>query len=314
MNILIKMIFGSYLYGTAIEGVSDKDFKGVFMPEFSDILLARVSKSYQTSTKNGDGKNTTSDVDSEFYSLHYFIELACQGQTVALDMLHAPESMCLISSHIWRDIVAQRHLFYTRNLDSFIGYARRQASKYGIKGSRLSAASSVIDFLKRCSPFETLGYYWEELPLSEHIFKHPGQATNNNLREYEVCGRKFQETASISYVLPIIEKFYANYGDRARQAAENKNIDWKAISHAYRAALQVKQILTEKTITFPLPQAAYLRDIKTGKLDYSTVVAPELEKLMAEVEALSLKSDLPERVDRAYWDYFIKEAIRRYYW
>jgi len=61
----------------------------------------------------------------------------------------------------------------------------------------------------------------------------------------------------------------------------------------------------EKTITFPLKEAVFLRDVKQGKLNYIEEVAPILEDLMVEVEELSVNSDFPEKVDKEYWDGFI---------
>jgi hypothetical protein len=111
--------------------------------------------------------------------------------------------------------------------------------------------------------------------------------------------------------LPIISKFYDDYGHRAKLAAENKNIDWKALSHALRAALQTKEILTDGTITFPLKDAPFLLKVKSGQLDYTNEVAPALESLMDEVESLVNKSDLPEKVDIDYWNHFICETIEK---
>ena len=85
-------------------------------------------------------------------------------------------------------------------------------------------------------------------------------------------------------------------------AAENKNIDWNAVSHALRAAYQTREILTENNITYPLKTAPFLMKVKQGELDYLTEVAPVLGALMEEVEALSLRSTLPEEVDRKFWD------------
>ena len=89
-------------------------------------------------------------------------------------------------------------------------------------------------------------------------------------------------------------------------------IDWKAVSHALRAAYQVRQLLTGGTITFPLREAEYLRDVKQGKYHYINQIAPHLEELMNEVEELSLKSTLPEKVDRKFWDQFIIDAVEKY--
>lgn len=307
MNI-VKMYFGSHLYGTATED-SDLDYKGVFLPSKEQIFLGNIPKSYSYNTKKDDSKNTKDDVDSEIYSLHYFVKLACEGQTVAIDMLHAPKNMIIEKSEIWDNIVYHKDKFYTRNLKAFIGYARRQASKYGIKGSRLSAAKEFIDFLKSYREEIPLKEVWDLLPTGEHIHF---DIDPNGLRVYQICGKKFQETARVGYILPIMEKFYDSYGKRAKQAEENKGIDWKAVSHAIRAALQVRQLLTEHTITFPLENADYLLKVKQGNVDYTTEAAPYLEQLMDEVEKLTEKSTLPMKPDKKFWDQFIIDTVESY--
>lgn len=308
-NLIVKMIFGSHLYGTNTPR-SDMDYKGVFMPTAEEILLGKIPRSINSSTKKrGDDKNSAEDVDTEFYSLHYFISLACEGETAALDMLHAPANMLIESSPIWDEIVANREKFYTKNLKAFIGYARRQASKYGIKGSRLNDAKTVLDFLMSKNQSLRLSNIWAELPTGEHIFKQPPNV--NGERMYEVCGRKINESAHVSYSLDIVKRFHDAYGERAKQAADNKGIDWKAVSHALRAAYQVRQILTEGTITFPLKEAGFLILVKNGAYGYLDEVAPELEALMNEVENLAEKSTLPEKADRKYWERFIIKHARQ---
>jgi hypothetical protein len=305
---IVRMKFGAHLYGTDTPD-SDLDIKGVFLPSKRDILLATVPKCYNFTTGDQIGKNTSADTDIELYSLNYFIDLACQGQTVALDMLHAPDEMLLETSAIWHSIVSNRSAFYTRNLSSFINYARRQASKYGIKGSRLNAVQSVLDIMKKADGESRLRELWDDLPRNEHCIERGKDP--NGMRQYEVCGKIFQESAKVGYVIPILEKFMESYGQRARLAASNTDIDWKAVSHALRAAYQVRELLTDNTITFPLKDAKFLMDVKTGSLDYLTVVAPALEALMEEVEELSSHSDLPEECDRAMWEDFICETIER---
>ena len=308
MRIIVQMKFGAHLYGTATSD-SDLDYKGIFLPTKEQLLLGRVPKSHNYSTGKDDSRNTKTDVDTELYSLHYFIKLACAGQTVAMDMLHAPDSMILEKSKIWDEIVKNKQRFYTKNLKSFIDYARRQASKYGIKGSRINAALQVLEILKKEDPWKKMREVWSRLPRIEHCYDVAPDP--NGLRQYQVCGKSFQESATIGYVIPIIEKFYDEYGRRARLAAENRNIDWKAVSHALRAAYQTKEILTENTINFPLRNAGFLKKVKQGKLDYLSEVGPLLETLMEEVESLSLTSSLPEAVDRKFWDKFICETLER---
>lgn len=310
MNIIVKMVFGSHLYGTSNEN-SDTDYKGIFLPTEDQIILNKVPKSYNETTGKNNSKNSSDDVDTEIYSLHYFLTLACEGQTVAFDMLHAPEDVIIEKSDTWDSIVSERHRFYTRNLKAFVGYARRQAAKYGVKGSRLSSVKFVIDFLNELDNEKQLKDYWDELPQFEHVYKNT--VDKNGLRLYEVCGKNFQETTRIGYVVPILEKFYTSYGARAKQAEQNEGIDWKAISHAMRAALQTKQLLTENTIKFPLKEADYLKKVKSGQVDYLTEALPYLESLMGDVELLSKESDLPEKVDRNYWDRFIIDVVKKHY-
>jgi hypothetical protein len=156
----------------------------------------------------------------------------------------------IVNTDIWKHIVKNREKFYTKNLSSFINYARRQASKYGIKGSRLNAVSQVISVFEKLDENNKLKDIWDMLPINEYC--HDVGLNPNGVRQYQVCGKTFQETVSIGYVLPILRNFYNEYGHRAKLAAENKNIDWKAISHALRAAIQTKEILVNGTITFPM--------------------------------------------------------------
>jgi hypothetical protein len=57
------------------------------------------------------------------------------------------------------------------------------------------------------------------------------------------CDFSYEISFDVQFV-GIRVKFYDDYGHRAKLASENKNVDWKAISHALRAAIQTKEILT----------------------------------------------------------------------
>jgi len=149
LNVIMKCVFGSHLYGTSTLS-SDKDLKQIFLPSKEEILLGKIHKSYSCNTKSSSAsfKNTNEDVDIESYSLHYFIKLALEGQTVAFDMLHVPDSMLLVTSDIWKIMVANREKFYTKNIKAFVGYANNQASKYGLRSGRLGNIIQVIKVLE----------------------------------------------------------------------------------------------------------------------------------------------------------------------
>jgi predicted nucleotidyltransferase len=313
-DIIVKTIFGSQLYGTNTKD-SDLDYKSIFLPSKEEIFLNKIPKSVNKSIKQSHSiKNIKGDIDIELYSLHYFIKLACDGQTVALDMLHTPDNMVLETSEIWKNIVKERYRFYTKNLKAFIGYAKRQASKYSIKGERLIESKKLLDILNNYKKNNhgdiKLSVLWNLLPEGEYLKKSKNEYTD--LNEYEVCGRKVQETASVNYALEVFNKYYENYGKRAKLAEKNEGIDWKAISHCLRVSYELKQILTENTITFPLKEAEFLKDVKQGKLNFKKEVSPLIDNLFEEIEELNEKSNLPKKVDRKYWDNFLINVIEKY--
>ena len=304
---IVYMKFGSHLYGTDTKD-SDTDYKGVFIPSPRDVLLGRIPKTLHTSTGNPLLKNTPKDVDVEWFSLHQFLKLACEGQTVAIDMLHAPLSWADHYTDVWHQLHVRRHAFHTKNLKAFVGYARKQAAKYGIKGSRLSAVRDTINLLEMLPDKSTrLGDIWDVLRCasSEHI----RTLVVGERRFLEVCGRKLQDTLSAELALEPLRRFEENYGHRAEQAARNEGIDWKAVSHAIRAAIELRSIFMTGEIVFPLIAADYLLKIKRGELDYLTAVGPRLEALMEELEELAANSTLPDKVDRRYWDDWLIQVM-----
>jgi predicted nucleotidyltransferase len=144
--VVIDTIFGSHLYGTNDEN-SDMDYKRIVIPDKRDVILGRVFKSRHENTKSGDGKNTRDDTDVETISLHYFFKLLCEGQTMALDILHAePEDGK--DTDVWRALRENREMFYTSKMSAFMGYAQHQAAKYGLRSGRLGNVREVIKFLK----------------------------------------------------------------------------------------------------------------------------------------------------------------------
>lgn len=292
------MVFGSHLYGTATPS-SDKDFKGVYLPSLNDMLLGKFPKSINENTKlNSTEKNTSEDTDKETYSLHYFLELARKGETVALDMLHAPRGAWTAHTWQWEYLVDHRAMFYTRNLSSLVGYARKQAAKYGVKGSRLAEAKAVLDVLKANHPANKVSAIRSSLPTGEYC----GMRYLQDAAFYEVCGKKLTLNASCGHYVPMMEKFVENYGARAKQAESNEGVDWKAISHAFRAAYQVRDILMYGDFTYPLQETEFLRSVKSGSLHFKNEVAPKLDTLMDEVEGLSKSSKLPDAVDEKLVD------------
>ena len=61
--------------------------------------------------------------------------------------------------------------------------------------------------------------------------------------------------------------------------------------------------------TYPLPETEFIKRVKSRAMHFANEVGPQLDSLMEELEALSNASTLPVKVDRAYWDAWLVNAL-----
>ncbi|WEU67870.1 thioredoxin [Escherichia phage Killian] len=335
MKTVMKSYFGSHLYGTSTPE-SDVDFKEIFVPPARDILIGNVKEHMSKNTNNTSSKNTKDDIDHELYSLKYFFKLAADGETVALDMLHTPPELVVKSDlpDVWKFIQDNRSRFYTTNMKSYLGYVRKQASKYGVKGSRLAALRDVLKVVnqipdqwvdyredgtqgQRRTKIVDIKHRLPENEFCEWVF-HNHEKTGPQTF-YTVLGRKYQTTLSLIELKQSLNKLDAEYGERARKAEANEGIDWKALSHAYRAGYQLMEIYQTGDLAFPLREASIIKLIKAGELPFKEV-QELLEDTVDLVEVLAIqaaKNGMPDKVDMKFWDKFVEEVYlenhRSYY-
>ena len=316
MKKIVRMVFGSHMYGLDTPN-SDMDYKGIYLPELDDLLLGTAAKNISHSTGNDDSKNTADDIDDDWYSLGEFLKLATKGETVALDMLHVNPDLVSVEidpdyGYIWEELVSNRHKFYTKNLKAYMGYVKRQAAKYGLKGSRISAMREAIAALNKVPGNEIPLYtIWDSLPENEYAHKIELPGANDVMNNfYEVNGKKYQDTNTIEYTLERIEKALSGYGARALLAEKNEGVDWKAVSHALRAGYQLRGVLQNGLFGYPLAETEFLRGVKSGELDYKTEVSPVLEALVEEIDELVLTADLPDKVDTKHWNNWLLDVYR----
>jgi RNA repair pathway DNA polymerase beta family len=317
---VVKIKFGSHLYGTTTP-TSDMDFKSVFIPTREEILLQRVPGSRTKGpAKVGDGvKNQPGDIDFESYSLSRYLALLMDGQTVAIDMLFAPESHQEYTSPTWRYVYDNRKRFLTKKSAAFLGYCRQQANKYGIKGSRVAAAKEASMLFKEELILRGNTAKVAEIPEAilrtiegEHTTFEmlPMSSKPGDLGMFiNCCGRKVSYTSSIKQAAEVFTRIYENYGDRAKQAESNQGVDWKALSHAVRVGHEALELLYTGNVTLPLPPKSQqlVLAIKQGKLEYQAV-ADIIEELLERVELASVESDLREVPDYEFADELVLQV------
>jgi hypothetical protein len=319
MDLIMEIRFGSHLYGTATLK-SDLDFKAVCIPDARDILLQRVRDNIGISPDKEPGeRNSPGDVDREIFSLQRYLSLLAEGQTMALDMLFAPDSaMTMVPAPLWREVQMNAHRLVTRRASAFLRYCRQQANKYGIKGSRITVARQVLAVLEAAeAAYGTtakLAVAETEMNAFEAGADHSAfvdlpTPSGQVVRHLEVCGKKMPFTSSIKSAREIAQRLVDEYGQRALQAEQNQGIDWKALSHAVRVGREALELFTTGTITFPLACASEILSIKRGELKYESV-AETIEKLLVQVEAAAESSNLPDAPDQAFIDDLVARAYR----
>lgn len=322
MNKILTTTFGSHIYGTDTPK-SDTDIKGIFIPDAQDILLCKAPKNVTTNTKADDSlKNTSSDVDTEYFAVHNFLNQLLQGQTFALDMIFTPQKHYLQDSDEWQEILKYRDQFIHKDIKPFFGYARQQAAKYGVKGSRMNVIRLALNLFKQFDAKKTLGHYATELEVftkqvNEEFVKNMNDrelvklfkkddSTEPDIVYIEICDKQAQYTAKVQLVIDMLQKMEKNFGERARLAALNEGVDFKALSHAVRVGREAIELLNTGHITFPRPEAKLLLDIKTEQLPY-VQVAPMIEDIFQELLEAEKNSKLPSAPNKLLADKIIKE-------
>lgn len=317
MKVLVKCVAGSHLFGTNTEN-SDKDYKGVYIPDADSILLGNYKDSKQYTTGDENSKNSKEDIDVELYSIRKFFKMLKNGDTAAIELLFTPEELIIEKDPLWDEIVKHRDDFLTSKVTGMIGYARQQAHKYGIKGSRMGELNNIITKLKEIEKLFSfanpkLKHAWLDVVQAVDGFDHvhiielevSKNMQNVTVPALDILGKKFDHHCTFPYVLGILKKVYNNYGQRAREAKKNNGIDWKALSHAARVMFQGQELLEHGYVTLPLKpeERDIVMKIKKGEMDYK-LVAPIIEKGLEDLEkakdntslAKEFNSDLANKI------------------
>lgn len=322
MKTIVRIKFGSHLYGTETPA-SDVDYKSIFIPSAHDILLQRTKKSISSHRSKAESeKNYAGEIDEEAYSLQRYLQLAAEGQTVALDMLFATSWATIgTATEIWSEIQHNKHRLITRKSAAFLGYCRQQANKYGIKGSRVAAVENALELLDEtcrllsshsklgeiANAIESLCARNEHMSILDIEGAQDITGARRTVRHWEVCNRKMPYTQTIKASYEVMRRLYEEYGHRARQAEINLGVDWKALYHAVRVGRQAIELLLTGNVTFPRPEREHLLEIKTGQLEYKSV-SEEIENLLHQVEVATEISNLPLSPDHQWIENFVTKV------
>ena len=284
---------------------------------------------------NGNRDNLKK-IDVKIFSLQKFIQLCSKADTNALDLLF---SMDTTSEDLWqyrkmgnvygehKSIIRYIHenrdkLINTDRLESPITYAFKQATKYGLKGERLK----VLEIVKQKALWlKKRGLFDLRTPVVGDIVDYSDlmelDIPNNHLRidvldnkgkkeKYLfVCGVQHQFNLELDkFIKRIEEKINKEYTSQRTIDAADGN-DWKALSHAIRVLLEIKELLDTGNIQFPLKDKDFLLDIKLGKVpreEIDNYFEKELQDILVRVQS----NELNWKYDEEFWDKFILEEYK----
>jgi len=225
------------------------------------------------------------------------MKLLAKGETNAIDLLYASTYSAMVvyptspSAELVSLLNNHDKFFDVKNCNSYVGYCIGQARKYGVKGSRMGAVKKVLvclDAYIQAYPSQVnvtsilskrLMDVCGLLPKDEsYCFVKDLKSSNGDMKPYLfLCGAKHDLTISLQEFYNRVKKAYDTYGDRAKLADKNEGIDWKALSHALRALDQMKMLLREGQLFYPLKTAVALKDVKQGNRSW-----PEVEAMINE--------------------------------
>jgi hypothetical protein len=321
MNEILRIKFGSHLYGTSTP-TSDLDLKAIYLPSAREIVLGSYKKTISKSRPKAEAeRNNKDDIDLEIFSLDRYLELLMEGQTVALDILFSTDDMVINKSYSglypnpFDVIYWNRHRLLTRNVCSFIGYAKQQAAKYGLKGFRVHALRITLEWLMTLPEHSRLDE-WDVLNFiknceNEHIKHTECKGPSNKLESHlEVCNKKYPFRADIKYIKSQIQRRFDEYGKRALMAEKNEGLDFKSLSHAVRVNNEAVELLETGSITFPRPDKDLLLKIKLGEIPYKEV-ANMIENGLELLKIAQINSKLRDEPDKEWADNFIYEVYSR---
>lgn len=282
-------------------------------------------------------------VDVKIFSLQKFIQLCSKADTNALDLLFSIDTP---ADHTWqykglvknvpeemkyplRYIHENRNkLINTDRLESPITYAFKQATKYGLKGERLKvleevlqAARDLIEKYQVQNELNNNGTAVAYIPNVKELVKELEPLDGKHLKidvldnkgkkeKYLfVCGVQHQFNLDLDkFIKRIEEKINKEYTSQRTIHAKDGN-DWKALSHAIRVLLEIKELLDTGNIQFPLKDKKFLLDIKLGKVEREFIdnfFNQELSNILERVQ----QNELDWKYDEEFWNTFILKEIK----
>ncbi|NJL70110.1 MAG: hypothetical protein HC888_00245 [Candidatus Competibacteraceae bacterium] len=274
-------VSGSKLYGTNRPS-SDDDFRGFGMAPTSLLIDGVPVKGNMTKFEYSE---LTED-DAKMFSVSRFLKLTLTGDPQLTELFYVPEDKIVRATELGRRVIAMR--------DKIVS----QAVFRSIMGFGYS------EWRKACGQKLVIHYKKEDKEIIEWV---------RNCKTWD----KDRMDTFVEWMSEDAEKELVdskrNLGRKRLNEFDKFGFGVSSAAHAIRLSQELEELMLTGNITFPRPNADFLRSIREGKYKLD-----ELQKVYDESKAKAdealAKSVLPPFPDIEYvcdeYERMVREAIR----
>jgi hypothetical protein len=280
MNIMLRCLYGSRLYGTATPG-SDYDYRLITLPAISDLLLAKKIEIEQV------------ERDIQHIPVQVFVNGYETGQAYAVELAwHVAENY--FTSELILDCHPEFHSLCVELTEvgpppllKMVAYARAMAYRYVNANRRLNSLKQLKERLLNYDVKSSINYaLCTGLDLSglESVISYSYGDSFLMLLD-----GKHSLTAQLSQLVLATDNALKRLFNGARVTGTAE--DWKSMHHALRVAYQAIELKHTRKLQIPLHKdtANWLLDVKLGKIPYDSC-ARSLEEMIAGLEGIQENS------------------------
>lgn len=254
---------GSHLYGTNREG-SDIDLRGICIPP--PEYLVSLNKNFEC--------YEDPEVDTKIHSIKKAMNMLLDGDPQMTELLFAPESNVERCTSI-----GEMFLEHGPSLLSMSIKKRLTGFAYS-EWSKARALQCVMEAIPK-----------DHQNLRTDLVSYMRERGADKASTDDVL-QLFDSVRGRTYV-----KSTGNLGAKRKADVERYGYCVSSASHACRLLSQLTELMLTGRIQFPRPDAAFLRDIRSGKVQVGEV-EKYYDSLLMDVESAALKTVLPEKPDR----------------
>jgi hypothetical protein len=297
-KVICKCITGSHLYGTATPS-SDLDIRGVIIPT-EEFYLGYLEKVEQVESYKPD---------EIFWEITKFFQLCLDNNPNILELLFIPiySDYTEIFTPEWEEIIANRFLFLsTKAKHTFSGYAVSQLHRIKQHREWLLHPPTHKPTRQEFGLPDTNTITKDQIGAYDELLAH-GENIELSVPVLEVL-RKEKAFINANTYWGKYKEWQTNRNKDRADLEAHYGYDTKHASHLFRLISEGRELLSCGKITFPRPDAQFIRDIRNGKFSYDELMTMLGEDVDSNFN--DILSSLPHSPNRKEADVLCRKLVK----